>query len=798
MKPALSSWNPRRWYRELRHVWHDTRLLVLTAQIAAIYAAVLIPFKVGIPIIPGFVELRPANVIPIVSSLLFGPAAAWGAGIGNIIGDCFGTLGPASVFGFLGNFLYGYVPYLLWGNLGWFSSGRAPMVHSWRQGLEYVIICIAASMVCAATIGWGVELLGLLPFWLLTPAIFFNNLVMGLLLGPPLLLFLYPRVKQWNLFYRDLDEGSHQCQIQPNAEPSVISDSEPFTASQESSSAFVSIQGLTFQPTHATRPVLSNISLDIKRGELVVLMGRTGAGKSTLCYALNGLVPQFVRGEFIGSVTVQGQHTTHTPVWEQANRVGMVFQDFETQLVSTNVETELRYALECHGGSRGFVNEESLRQQMREILDLVGLAGLERRDPFSLSGGQRQRLVVASVLVREPHVLVMDQPLTDLDPAGRRQFIQLLEPLKTKGVAVILAEHGVEDLMLADRVYVLDEGKMIWQGTPREILSQPDLAKKHGVSPFPLAECFQGLSAQALPATIEEAWHMADTLGVTVVSPTRHELASHRANSQTSANIIEVGNVSVHYQPDVPALSQVSLTIQSGEFLAIIGQNGSGKTTLAKTFHGLLLPSEGHVLIQGNDTRQTGVGKLASIVGHVFQNPDHQIFAETVGKEIAFGARNTGCSPEECEGRVAETLQAVGLTGAENQDPFSLTKGERQRVAVASVLATKPQILIVDEPTTGLDAEETVRMMAMMHSLNQQGHTIIMITHDMRLVAKYATRCVIMAKGKVLADGPTRDIFSNSELVRSAALELPALTRFSQRWGVTLLTVEEVRKALHA
>ena len=190
MNTSLSCWSPRRWYAELRHVWQDTRLLVLSAQIAAIYAAVLIPFKVGIPIIPGFVELRPANVIPIVSSLLFGPAAAWGSGIGNVIGDCFGTLGPASLFGFLGNFLYGYVPYLLWGNLGWLSSGREPMVRSWWQGTEYVFVCACASMVCAATIGWGVELLGLLPFWLLFPAIFLNNLVMATLLGPPLLLFL--------------------------------------------------------------------------------------------------------------------------------------------------------------------------------------------------------------------------------------------------------------------------------------------------------------------------------------------------------------------------------------------------------------------------------------------------------------------------------------------------------------------------------------------------------------------------------------------------------------------------------
>lgn len=798
MTPSLSCWNPRRWYRELRHVWRDTRLLVLSAQIAAIYAAVLIPFKVGIPIIPGFVELRPANVIPIVSSLLFGPAAAWGAGIGNVIGDCFGTLGPASLFGFLGNFLYGYVPYLLWGNLGWLSSGREPMLRSWRQSVEYVIICTLASLLCAATIGWGVEILGLLPFWLLSPAIFLNNMVMAMLLGPPLLLFLYPRVKQWNLYYSDLAFGSRARARQNLSEGPLPSVSPSSSQSTKIASVAVSIQDLSFRPTHVARPVLKRVSLDVQRGELVVLMGGAGAGKSTLCYALNGLVPQFIQGDFVGVVLVQGQTTTQTPVWEQANRVGMVFQDFETQLVSTNVEAELRCALEARGGTRHFVNEESLREHIRHFLNLVGLSGLERRDPFSLSGGQRQRLVVASVLIREPEVIVMDQPLTDLDPAGRRQFIRLLEELKTKGITVIIAEHGVENLMKADRVCVLDEGEMIWQGTPRDVLSQPDLAERYGVSPYPLAECFQGLGVQALPATVEEAWQWADTLGLTVVAPQLHEPGSDIVQPESSANVLELRNVSVHYQPDVPALSRVSLSFQAGEFVAILGQNGSGKSTLAKLCNGLLSPSEGRVLVLGNDTQQTGVGRLSSIVGYVFQNPDHQIFAETVSQEIAFGAQNAGRSPDECEARVTEVLQAVGLTGAEDRDPFSLTKGERQRVAVASVLAAQPRILIVDEPTTGLDAEESTRMMNVMRTLNQQGHTVLMITHDVGIVANYATRCVLMRNGTVLADGPTREIFSDSELVQSAALTLPALTRFAHRWGVTLLTVEEVRKAWHA
>lgn len=794
MHNSLSCWNPRRWYAELRHVWQDTRLLVLSAQIAAIYAAVLIPFKVGIPIIPGFVELRPANVIPIVGSLLFGPAAAWGAGIGNVIGDCFGTLGPASLFGFLGNFLYGYVPYLLWGNLGWLSSGREPMVRSWWQGAEYVFVCVCASMVCAATISWGVELLGLLPFWLLFPAIFLNNLVMATLLGPPLLLFLYPRVKQWNLYYRDLAFGGAPRDTQDFSGDLLLSASSSQSAIAES--VAVSIQGVTFRPTHAEQPALKHVSLDVQRGELVVLMGRSGSGKSSLCYALNGLVPQFIRGEWTGTVTVDGHSTTQSPVWQQANRVGMVFQDFETQLISTNVEAELRCALEAQGGTRDFTDEESFREHVRRLLDMVGLPGLERRDPFSLSGGQRQRLVVASVLVREPRVIVMDQPLTDLDPAGRRRFLRLLTELKAKGATIIVAGHGVEDLMEADKVCVLDEGEIVWQGTPRELLGQPDLAERYGVSPYPLASCFQGRGAQPLPTTVEEAWQLADTLGLSIITPRLREQDSGVVRSEPPATLLELSNVSAYYQPGVPALSRVSVSFQAGEFVAILGQNGSGKSTLAKLCNGLLLPSEGRVAVLGKEMQQAG--SLSSIVGYVFQNPDHQIFAETVRKEIAFGAENAGCSPGECDARVTEALQAVGLTGAEGRDPFSLTKGERQRVAVASILAAKPRILIVDEPTTGLDAEESARMMNVMRALHRQGHTIIVITHDMQIVANYATRCVLMRDGAILADGPTREMFSDPELVRSAALALPVLTRFAQRWGATLLTVAEVRRAWSA
>ncbi|MDH4362310.1 MAG: QueT transporter family protein, partial [Nitrospirota bacterium] len=283
MHLSQDAYDSRRWWADLANVWQDTRLIVLTAQIAAIYAAILIPFKAGIPIIPGFVELRPANAIPIVASLLFGPAAAWGAGIGNVIGDCFGTLGPASVFGFLGNFFFGYLPYVLWGHLGWLSSGKPPMVKAWREMLEYGVVCVIASAACAGIIGWGVEWLGLLPFVILAPAILFNNIVMGIFLGPPLLGFLYPRVQRWRLRYEDIRKpASSRLQSfrpSPSHDPTFND-----VKSKNLSHSILDCRGLSFQYASGSQSVLRNVSFSLAPGEIVVLLGRSGSGKSTLCY----------------------------------------------------------------------------------------------------------------------------------------------------------------------------------------------------------------------------------------------------------------------------------------------------------------------------------------------------------------------------------------------------------------------------------------------------------------------------------------------------------------------------------
>lgn len=788
-----------RWWADLANVWRDTRLIVLTAQIAAIYAAILIPFKAGIPIIPGFVELRPANAIPIVASLLFGPAAAWGAGIGNVIGDCFGTLGPASVFGFVGNFFFGYLPYVLWGHLGWLSSGQTPLVKSWRQMVEYGVVCVIASAACAGIIGWGVEWLGLLPFVILAPAIFFNNIVMGMFLGPPLLGFLYPRVQRWGLRYEDIRQ-SGSSSFQPPRPPGTHDSASNDVLHEHLSHSILDCRGLSFQYASGSKPVLRNVSFSLASGEVVVLLGRSGSGKSTLCYACNGLIPHLVPGVFSGTLHACGQDTMDDPVWKQAGRVGLVFQDFDTQLVATTVEGELLHPLEYHDPP---LSSEEIRRRVVYALSRIGLEDCAHRDPMTMSGGQRQRLVMASVLVQEPPLLVLDEPGSDLDPAGRAQLREVLLNLREEGIAVLMTEHDHGHLAHADRVLVLDHGEIVWEGKPETFLRHPQLMRNWGLRPLALTECFEELSVEPLPISVQEAWTRADSLNLlldppaSVLDDTLRLREMPACLRKMALPLIRVERASFQYEDQV-VLEEVSFAIQPGDFLALLGRNGSGKSTLARLLNGLLLPTHGRIVVEGLDTRSTSMNELAKRIGLVFQNPDHQIFADTVWEEVAFSAKNFGCSEQEIAARVQESLAAVGLPceGSHDLDPFSLRKGERQRVAVASVLATRPTMLIFDEPTTGLDADETDRMMAMIRELNQQGHTIVMITHSMRLVATYARRCLLMHGGRVIADGTPREIFADATLIRAASLDVPDITRFSQRWGHTLLTVEEVKASL--
>jgi cobalt transport protein ATP-binding subunit len=432
------------------------------------------------------------------------------------------------------------------------------------------------------------------------------------------------------------------------------------------------------------------------------------------------------------------------------------------------------------------------------VLQRVHLYGFEGRQPANLSGGQKQRLAIASVLAMEPRILCLDEPTTDLDPVGKLGVFEIAKELRSRDdVTLIVVEHETEETLNADRIVVLQDGAVVRDRPAREVLSDVRFLEESGIMPLGVARFFHELGCgEHLPLTPEEGieefrrrnWR---------VSPERYEelrTADEAREEGYGETLIEVEDLTHCYPNGVAALEGADLEVRQGEFLAILGQNGSGKTTLVKHFNGLLKPTTGEVRVGGVETVKQGVRRLGERVGYVFQNPDHQIFSDTVSDEVAFGPKIREMEQDEVEERVSEALAAVGMEGRGEEDPFTLTKGERQRVAVASVLAVRPEVLILDEPTTGLDYAEQKRMMGLVRDLNEAGSTIIIVTHTMWVVAEYAHRAAVVRDGQVTMHGVVREVFAREKELRDASLRPPHIVSFSNALGFPALSVEELRR----
>lgn len=552
----------------------------------------------------------------------------------------------------------------------------------------------------------------------------------------------------------------------------------------------VSIQELKYRYRGQKEFALDGINLELSRGEFLVVMGPSEAGKSTLAATINGLIPHFQKGKLLGDVTVMGRNTRENTVAQMSEIVGMVFQDFEAQLFSTNVELEVAF-----GPENFAIDREEIGRRINENLEYVGLDAFRHRPPSTLSGGQKQKLAIASVLALKPSVLVMDEPTTDLDPISKMGIFEITHRLcKRDDLTLMIIEHETEEALFADRVAFIRDGQLVKIGPTREMLMDVDLMESLGVMPLGIPKFFKKLGQKELPLTPDEGIKSFQAGGWKINKEKFQDLVTKERNDLNHLNspLIQCRDLGFSYSPEVQALKGINLNIHSGEMVAIVGQNGSGKTTLAKHFNGLLLPSSGEVLVNDLPTREQGVFILGQKVGYVFQNPDHQIFSETVFDEVAFSPRLRKLSEDEIKIRVNEALEAVGLSGYEAEDPFALTKSGRQRVAVASVLAAKPDVLILDEPTTGLDYAEQRSMMNMVRSLNEQGSTIIFVTHHMWVVAEYARRVFVMKDGKVILEGSTRDVFSHQAELKDAFLRPPHFVEFSNRMGHTFLTPDEM------
>lgn len=557
----------------------------------------------------------------------------------------------------------------------------------------------------------------------------------------------------------------------------------------------LTLSDLAFTYRDAAKPALDQINYLHRRGEFTVIVGETGAGKSTLCRCLNGLIPSFTKGRLDGSLQVAGHRDTGRPqVYELARIVGLVFQDFEAQLFSTNVELETAFALENFA-----VDRDQMKSRVEQALNRVGMSGFEQRDPASLSGGEKQRLAIASVLAGSPALVVMDEPTTDLDPVGKRGIFKLAQVLRNEIDGIIMVEHETEHVLSADRILLMHEGRIVREGPPGEILADPRNVERHGVRPLQTTVLLSELGLETDALTIEDAAARIRSAGWRVSDSARERLNGARRREspvEPRQSVVRIEHLVYRYGEAPPAVDGVCLDIAAGEFVALVGQNGCGKTTLAKHLNGLHAPTEGEVRVLGKSTNDWTLPELGRRVGYVFQNPDHQIFANTVRDEVAFGARNYGFSEEKVGEKVDAALAETGLSGRDLEDPFNLTRGERQQLAVASVLATDPEILVLDEPTTGLDYHGQVAILNLVRRLNESGRTVVMITHSMWVVAEFADRCVIMSGGRVVQDGDVRTCFSNPELLESLYLEAPEAVRLGYEFGLVARSVIEIADCL--
>jgi energy-coupling factor transport system ATP-binding protein len=548
---------------------------------------------------------------------------------------------------------------------------------------------------------------------------------------------------------------------------------------QVTGNAVVALRNVSFTYRDSDRPALREVNVEVARGEFVVVMGPTGAGKSTLAKCLSRIVPGFHPGKLEGDVIIEGKRLEHEGVAHLAGVVGFVSQDFEAQLFATNAAQEIVFGMEQLGVAVG-----EMPDRLAVALHTVGLEGFERRDPASLSGGEKQRLAIAAVLALQPRIFVFDEPTTDLDPQGKLQFFDVLAAMRREGSTIVLVEHEIGAAERADRLVLMDNGCIVANDRPERLLPDVDLLNRLGVRPADLDRVAHALGRSARFGSVQDA---AAFLRARVRS-----VPSTPPVAEKGDTLLEAIAVSHDYGRANWGLRDVSFRLRAGEFVAVIGQNGSGKSTLAKHLNGLLCPCKGRVLLRGRDLAGLSLVEVAAEVGYVFQDPDHQIFASTVREEVGFGPKNAGVQGVELDRRIKRAIDAVGLRGFEEEDPFLLGKGHRQQLAVASLLAVRPRVLILDEPTTGLDYPEQRRMMELLGRLHADGLTLVMITHSPWVVAEYAERGVLMQKGRIVFDGPLRELFTQEEMLERCHFRIPDVTRIGLRCGFTPLVLKEL------
>ncbi len=531
----------------------------------------------------------------------------------------------------------------------------------------------------------------------------------------------------------------------------------------------VRLTGVSYAYPRQSTYAVHNLNLAVDEGEFLLVVGPSGAGKSTLLRVLNGLVPHFYGGRFGGHVTVAGRDPAQLGPQGMSDVVGMVFQDPEAAFVTDTVEDEIVFAMENWG-----VAPALMRKRVEEMLDLLDIAALRERTIATLSGGEKQRVAIAAAMALQPDVLVLDEPTSQLDPQAAEEVLIALRHLNEDlGITVILAEHRLERVVqYADRVLYLGENGEVLVGAPRDALARMPLVP-------PLVELARALGWHPLPVTIKEGRRFARRVRLPDTPPP--------APSAPGPPILRARGL-WHAYNGLEALRDVHLDVHAGELVALMGRNGSGKSTLLKILAGLLRPRAGEVTVHTGRGWQPirSLEDALPHVGLVVQHPTRMLFQETVMDELRFTRHNHGLPEDPAADRALLTW--LGIEHLAHRDPRDLAGGERQRVAMAAVLVADPRIVLLDEPTRGLDYRQKLALIHLLRDLTAAGRAVILATHDVELVARAADRVILMAEGEIVVDGPTREVMTESLVFASQVTKLFRDPRF--------LTPEEVIRAL--
>ena len=535
---------------------------------------------------------------------------------------------------------------------------------------------------------------------------------------------------------------------------------------------YISFNQFTFQYDAQAEATLKDISFDIAKGEKVLILGPSGSGKSTLAQCLNGIIPNIHKGQAQGQVRIDGQDIFKQSIYDKSQLVSTVLQDPDGQFIGLTVAEDLAFALE-----NDCANQSEMKDKVALWAERLDLTSLLNHRPQDLSGGQKQRVSLAGVLIDESPILLFDEPLANLDPKSGQETIDLIDKIhKEVGATTIIIEHRLEDVLYrpVDRILLVNEGELIFNGSPDELLSSTLLLENGIREPLYVTVLrqlgFDTRSAQNLS--------QLDALDLSDLALPDRVLKDKKDSSSDS--ILKVEGLSVSYGDNPAIIEDLSFSLKKGERLAIVGKNGAGKSTLAKALCGFV-PSQGKLTYKGQDISQDSIAERSERIGFVLQNPNQMISQTMIFDEVALGLRLRGIEEAEVEERVHEVLKTCGLYSFRKWPISALSFGQKKRVTIASILVLKPEIIILDEPTAGQDYKTYTDIMTFLDSLQKQGHTIVMITHDMQLMLEHSDRCLVVVEGKIIADDKPVTILNQKDLLESANLKQTSLYTLGQK-----------------